>query len=365
MYTDSLERISMKAQRQSAILDVVEHEAVRSQEQLRQRLSSRGFDVTQATLSRDIKELGLLKRSSDGAYQPAGADATVARPARSTRSAARCRNTSSNIEPVQQLVVLKTGAGQAQLLGLAIDRVAPARGRRHARRRRHHSDHRPRREERAGGRQAVEGPRQLKPIVVLAYSGGARSTAAHSVARRSSSRGRRDGDARSRPVRRSRRDPRRTRWPPARRARTSSTRVRSSRATSCCRRSRPARSRMTRYPMATALSRPLIAKTLVQIARDRERDARGAWLPSAAIAARLAQPLNTLNPTLTEIAVARGTRVRRNELTTANGRSRRRQPVGPHDWAPRRRWLARAGRGAVQGDAPPRRGAGQARARRG
>ena len=66
----------MKARRQSAILDVVEHEAVRSQEQLRQRLSSRGFDVTQATLSRDIKELGLLKRSSDGAYQPSGADST-------------------------------------------------------------------------------------------------------------------------------------------------------------------------------------------------------------------------------------------------------------------------------------------------
>ena len=57
----------MKPQRLSAILDVVEHEAVRSQEQLRQRLATRGFVVTQATLSRDIKELGLLKRSADGA----------------------------------------------------------------------------------------------------------------------------------------------------------------------------------------------------------------------------------------------------------------------------------------------------------
>ena len=52
----------MKARRQSAIVEVVEQEAVRSQEQLRQRLAQRGFDVTQATLSRDIKELGLLKR---------------------------------------------------------------------------------------------------------------------------------------------------------------------------------------------------------------------------------------------------------------------------------------------------------------
>ncbi len=111
----------MKTQRQSIILDVVEHEAVRSQEQLRHLLSSRGFDVTQATLSRDIKELGLLKRSSDGAYQPAGADSTSHASALDTLGRALSEYL-VNIEPVQQLVVLKTGAGQAQLLGLAIDR---------------------------------------------------------------------------------------------------------------------------------------------------------------------------------------------------------------------------------------------------
>jgi transcriptional regulator of arginine metabolism len=111
----------MKARRQSTILDVVEHEAVRSQEQLRQRLLSRGFDVTQATLSRDIKELGLLKRSSDGAYQPAGADSTSHASAIETLGRALSEYLVT-IEPVQQLVVLKTGAGQAQLLGLAIDR---------------------------------------------------------------------------------------------------------------------------------------------------------------------------------------------------------------------------------------------------
>jgi len=113
----------MKARRQAAILDVVEHEAVRSQEQLRQRLSARGFDVTQATLSRDIKELGLLKRSSDGAYQPAGdAAASPTRTAIGALGKALAEYL-VNLEPVQQLVVLKTGAGQAQLLGLAIDRA--------------------------------------------------------------------------------------------------------------------------------------------------------------------------------------------------------------------------------------------------
>jgi transcriptional regulator of arginine metabolism len=111
----------MKSRRQSALLDVVEHEAVRSQEQLRQRLLSRGFDVTQATLSRDIKELGLLKRSSDGAYQPSGVDNTSQASALEALARALAEYL-VNIEPVQQLVVLKTGAGQAQLLGLTIDR---------------------------------------------------------------------------------------------------------------------------------------------------------------------------------------------------------------------------------------------------
>lgn len=112
----------MKARRQSALLDVVEHEAVRSQEQLRQRLLARGFDVTQATLSRDIKELGLLKRSSDGAYQPAGVDTTSPASARESLGRALAEYL-VNIEPVQQLVVLKTGAGQAQMLALTIDRA--------------------------------------------------------------------------------------------------------------------------------------------------------------------------------------------------------------------------------------------------
>jgi transcriptional regulator of arginine metabolism len=87
---------------------------------LRHRLSARGFDVTQATLSRDIKELGLLKRSSDGAYQPAG-ESTSTVSAIETLGRALAEYL-VNIEPVQQLVVLKTGAGQAQLLGLAIDK---------------------------------------------------------------------------------------------------------------------------------------------------------------------------------------------------------------------------------------------------
>lgn len=115
----------MKARRQSAIRQIVEHEAVRSQEELRRRLQRMGFDVTQATLSRDIKELGLVKRAADGAYQPAGASASGP-PSPAAAAVALSRALSEfllGVEVAQQLVVLKTGPGQAQLLALAIDRA--------------------------------------------------------------------------------------------------------------------------------------------------------------------------------------------------------------------------------------------------
>src|SRR5262245_37560717 len=63
------ERSVVKSQRQGAIVEVVEREPIYNQELLRRRLRARGFDVTQATLSRDIKELGLVKRAADGSYQ--------------------------------------------------------------------------------------------------------------------------------------------------------------------------------------------------------------------------------------------------------------------------------------------------------
>lgn len=113
----------MKAQRQAAIVEVVEHEAIHSQDLLGRRLRARGFDVTQATLSRDIKELGLVKRATDGAYQRAGAT-NGARP-ELTEAALRksAREFLRSFEQVQQLLVLKTDVGHAQILAVALDRA--------------------------------------------------------------------------------------------------------------------------------------------------------------------------------------------------------------------------------------------------
>jgi transcriptional regulator of arginine metabolism len=113
----------MKAQRQSAIVEVVEREPISSQELLRRRLSARGFDVTQATLSRDIKELGLVKRAADGSYQRVNA-ATAPRPEAAEAALRRsAREFLRSFEQVQQLVVLKTDVGQAQILAVALDRA--------------------------------------------------------------------------------------------------------------------------------------------------------------------------------------------------------------------------------------------------
>jgi transcriptional regulator of arginine metabolism len=111
----------MKAFRQAAILDLVDREAVISQEALRRRLRSRGIDATQATISRDLKELGLLKRAADGAYQRADRDAPA--PGGGEQALKRAvAEYLSRVARVRELVVLRTGPGQAHALAVAVDR---------------------------------------------------------------------------------------------------------------------------------------------------------------------------------------------------------------------------------------------------
>ena len=112
----------MKRYRQAAILEIVSRESVGSQDELRRRLRAKGFNATQATISRDIKELRLVKRAADGAYQepgeqPGGASANAA-----VRRAVA--DYMRSVDQVQQLLVLRTDAGLAQPLALAIDRAA-------------------------------------------------------------------------------------------------------------------------------------------------------------------------------------------------------------------------------------------------
>lgn len=112
----------MKSWRQSQILDVIDHEPVASQEELRQRLRARGIDATQATISRDLKELGLVKRAGDGAYVRPGSDRPSG-PAVGEQLQRAVASLVRGLERVDPLIVVRTDRGQAQGLAEWIDRA--------------------------------------------------------------------------------------------------------------------------------------------------------------------------------------------------------------------------------------------------
>ena len=111
----------MKARRQSAIVDAVRRQPIRSQEQLRRAIRTAGFDVTQATLSRDIRELALVKGGPDGAYQDPGQAVSNGHGGATARLHKAVAEYLARMERVQQMVLLRTGPGQAQILAVAID----------------------------------------------------------------------------------------------------------------------------------------------------------------------------------------------------------------------------------------------------
>lgn len=112
-----------KTRRQTLILEVVDHEEITSQEILQRRLRARGVAATQATISRDLKDLGLVKRAGDGAYGRPGQDSTSPETALAQLQRVVVRSLSRTAR-VDQLVVLGTPPGEAQHLALAIDRSA-------------------------------------------------------------------------------------------------------------------------------------------------------------------------------------------------------------------------------------------------
>jgi len=112
----------MKNFRQSAILELVAQQAIRGQDALRRRLAEQGIVATQATMSRDIKELGLVKRAADGAYQTTEALSDKAPSEGRIRKAVL--DYLRRLERVDQLLVLKTNPGQAQPLAYALDHAA-------------------------------------------------------------------------------------------------------------------------------------------------------------------------------------------------------------------------------------------------
>ncbi len=110
----------MKTRRQAQILELINQFPIETQEELLQRLKKNGFNVTQATVSRDIKELRLLKSlSPDGKYRYT----SISKSASDMKSGMRGFFNSSviSIKAAQNIVVIKTLAGMANALCASID----------------------------------------------------------------------------------------------------------------------------------------------------------------------------------------------------------------------------------------------------
>lgn len=113
----------MKGMRQQAIRDLLDQRPIRTQQELVAVLRERGFRATQATVSRDVAELGLVKRGARGVQ-------TYALPSRAEereqtgedRLAKLLRDLPVDIKAAGLLLVVRTVPGSAHAIAASLDR---------------------------------------------------------------------------------------------------------------------------------------------------------------------------------------------------------------------------------------------------
>ena len=110
----------MKSKRHSKILEIINNNDIETQEELAEALKYAGFDVTQATVSRDIKNLKLIKvQGNDGKYRyeaPKTDDDNITR-----KLVTVLENLTVSVENVDKMVIVKTVAAGASPVAEAID----------------------------------------------------------------------------------------------------------------------------------------------------------------------------------------------------------------------------------------------------
>ena len=110
----------MKTDRHKKILEVIDRFEVGTQEELAKILNDEGYNVTQATVSRDIRELNLSKVSVDG-KKTRYATLTKDKPVASDKFLTVLKEGFVSMDMAQNILVIKTVAGMAMAVCLAID----------------------------------------------------------------------------------------------------------------------------------------------------------------------------------------------------------------------------------------------------
>ena len=109
----------MKGKRQEAILELVKKFEIETQEELAEKLNKSGFSVTQATISRDIRELKLTKIQR-GAKQVYAA-LTENKYSNSNKYIDILKHSFVSMDMAQNILVIKTASGTAMALATALD----------------------------------------------------------------------------------------------------------------------------------------------------------------------------------------------------------------------------------------------------
>lgn len=106
-------------ERRNALAQLIRSRAPASQEDVAEQLAAMGYAVTQATVSRDLEQLGAMKVRRDGRLAYALPEATGA--AGGSRLAVVLRDWARSIAVAGNLVVIKTPPGSGHLIGVALD----------------------------------------------------------------------------------------------------------------------------------------------------------------------------------------------------------------------------------------------------
>lgn len=111
----------MKSKRQQEILDIISSYEIETQEQLLERLRERSIETTQATVSRDIKQLHLVKEMTAGGISKYAVSQHKAPANFAGRLRAIFKESVISFDAAQNIVVLKTMPGLANAAAAAID----------------------------------------------------------------------------------------------------------------------------------------------------------------------------------------------------------------------------------------------------
>ena len=112
--------MSAKSNRQQAIRELIQAEAIETQEELADRLGKMGLQVTQATVSRDIREMQLSKRVRENGkqcYSLPGQDGSLL----GERGTRVLKEGFVSMSPAQNLLVIRTATGMAMAVAAALD----------------------------------------------------------------------------------------------------------------------------------------------------------------------------------------------------------------------------------------------------